>query len=114
MRPRPSLSLIRTVIACSLLGLPVWTTAQAPDRADRNSPIDAYCDRFAGAAREQCLGRAPSRSEDPRDGRERGGTCDGLPAPARARCLEQGGTVEVDGDRRPVDRAARRPQARTP
>ncbi len=101
------------LVGCAVLALSAPAAAQAPDRgAEKRSPMDAYCDRFAGAAREQCLGEARSRGERRQDERRLPGTCDGLPAPTRSRCLEQGGTVAVDAGARPADRPAPRAGAK--
>ncbi len=52
------------------------------------------CDRFAGAAREQCLLGEGRRRALEAEGRL-GGSCDGRAGPDQERCLRQSGTAEA-------------------
>lgn len=53
------------------------------------------CDRFASAAREQCLLDERRRRALEDEGRALGGSCDGLLGPDKERCVQQGGTMEA-------------------
>jgi len=93
-------------LAGALLLLAAEAAAQGPERKDRPASV---CERFAGAAREQCLLQERGRAERPQPGRELAGSCDALLGPEKERCLSKGGTVEAGtqsgaGETRPPER----------
>jgi hypothetical protein len=66
--------------------------AQVPPRpAVPDTPAALQCDRFAGAAREQCQAMEKQRQQ----ARGPGDTCDGMAGQAREACLRDGGTIEA-------------------
>ena len=69
-------------LAGALLLLAADVAAQKPERKDRPA---ADCERFSGAAREQCLLQK----------RGLAGSCDALIGPEKEICLSKGGTVEA-------------------
>ena len=82
-------------LAGALLLLAAEAAAQRPDSKDKDRPA-SECDRFAGAAREQCLLPERGRVErPPQPGRGLAGSCDALIGPERELCLSKGGTVEA-------------------
>ena len=99
---------MRLIFASTLLSifcLPGAALAQPATQADPPRPhslelreddrVALQCDRFAGAAKEQCLLDEGRRKALEGEGRERSGSCDALAGPEKERCLRQGGTVEA-------------------
>jgi hypothetical protein len=98
---------MRLIFACALLVLLCLrgiALAQPATQADPPRPhslelreddrVARQCDRFAGAAREQCLLDEGRRRALEGEGRL-AGSCDRLAGPDKERCLHQGGTVEA-------------------
>ncbi len=82
-------------LAGALLLLAAEAAAQRPDSKDKDR-AGSECDRFAGAAREQCLLQERDRVERPQQpGRDLAGSCDAFIGPEKELCLSKGGTVEA-------------------
>ena len=93
-------------VAGALLLLAAEAAAQRPQSKDGPA---SDCERFAGAAREQCLLQERARIERSQPGRGLTGSCDALIGPEKEICLSKGGTVEAG---MPGGGASRPPPAR--
>jgi hypothetical protein len=80
-----------------LLGIPMQTLAQAPDDSRQPQPSAASCEKFAGAAKEQCLQLLEERRKADLAARQPGlrRNCDALIGQEKESCLRQGGTVQT-------------------
>ena len=109
-------TIFSSAMLATFVGVSAAALAQPATRADPPRPHSLelreedravmQCDRFAGAAREQCLLDERRRSALEDGGRALSGSCDGLLGPDKERCLQQGGTMEAPS---PANGASRTP-----
>lgn len=81
-------------LAGALLLLAAEAAAQRPESKDYDRPA-SECERFTGAAREQCLLQERLGAERGEQERKLAGSCDALVGIEKEHCLRKGGTVEA-------------------